>query len=637
MSNLSESMRNEILNYLDELKLKFNDDENIITINKIETALNDKKYGLVWEEHSEEVEEILEKKIPVFTEVIEKKIEVNSSQSYNFIIEGDNLHSLKLLQKTHKGKIDVIYIDPPYNTGAKNWRYNNDFVDANDGFKHSKFISFLYKRLNLAKNLLSEEGIIIVTIDDYEFHNVKHIMNEIYGEEQYIGNIVIKNNPSGRSTVSGLSVCHEYALLYGKKQNVKLGRLDRSEKQIARYKEMDDIGFFEWVNFRKHGGYREDAPTMYYPIYIKKDGSDFRIPKMEWSEKLKEYIVHESVENDEFVSYPIDDNGRARRWKWGLERAIEMQDEMSIRLDQRKNFSVYIKSRMKDEGMLPLSVWDNKKYSSTEYGNNYLSSILGGKKFDYPKSVYAVIDCLKVANTKKDSIILDFFAGSGTTGHAVMKMNELDHGNRKFILCTNNENDICEEVTYERIKKTSLGYEHVGKYEEELFSSKLTITNLRKMDEILSDIETIKKLREDDFEKFITKSENGILTLSGINQKTDNISGIPHNIKYFKTEFIPKVDNDEEILSEKLLPHIKEMVELENMCEVDGKHKVILLTESELLNWATEEIIESATVYLPSSVLVSREIEEKARRNKVNFIDIPDYYFIDELREVKEL
>ena len=146
-------------------------------------------------------------------------------------------------------------------------------------------------------------------------------------------------------------------------------------------------------------------------LYIKKDGSDFRIPKMEWDEKLKEYIVHESVENDEFVSYPIDDNGGSRRWKWGLERAVEMRDEMSIRLDRRKNFSVYIKSRMKDEGMLPLSVWDDKKYSSTEYGNNYLSSILGGKKFDYHKSIYAVIDCLKVANIKKDSIVLDFFCG----------------------------------------------------------------------------------------------------------------------------------------------------------------------------------------------------------------------------------
>lgn len=636
MSNLSESMRNEILNYLDELKLKFNDDENIITINKIETALNDKKYGLVWEEHTEEVEEILEKKIPVFTEVIERKIEVNPFQPYNFIIEGDNLHSLKLLQKTHKGRIDVIYIDPPYNTGAKNWRYNNDFVDANDGFKHSKFISFLYKRLILAKSLLSDAGIIIVTIDDYEFHNVRHIMNEIYGEEQYIGNIVIKNNPSGRSTVSGLSVCHEYALLYGKGSNTKLSRLARNEKQIARFNEEDEIGPFEWRNFLK-SGYKEQFPKMYYPIFIKKDGSAFRIPELLWNSSIQEYEILDELIDDEFISYPIDSKGNHRRWRWGLDRAKSEQSEMSVRKDAQGDFAVYVKTRMKNDGVLPMSVWDDKKYSSTEYGNNYLSSILSGKKFDYPKSIYAVIDCLKVANAKKDSIILDFFAGSGTTGHAVMKMNELDHGNRKFILCTNNENDICEEVTYERIKKISLGYEHVGKYEEELFSAKLTITNLRKIDEILSDIETIKKLRKDDFEKFITKSENGNLTLSGINQKTDNIPGIPHNIKYFKTDFIPKFDNDEAILSEKLLPYIKEMVELENMCEVDGKHKVILMTESELLNWANEEIIEGTTIYLPSSVLVSREIEEKARRNKVNFIDIPDYYFIDELREVREL
>ena len=636
MSNLSQQKRKEMLAYLEQLKEIHTDDESRIALGKIETALTEKKYGLVWEEHEEEVDKQLVHNIPVFREIEEKKIVADENEDFNFLLEGDNLHSLKLLEKTHKGKIDVIYIDPPYNTGAKSWRYNNDFVDANDGFKHSKFISFLYKRLNLAKNLLSEEGIIIVTIDDYEFHNVRHIMNEIYGEEQYIGNIVIKNNPSGRSTVSGLSVCHEYALLYGKKQNVKLGRLDRSEKQNARYKEVDDIGYFEWVNFRKHGGYREDAPTMYYPIYIKKDGSDFRIPKVEWDEKLKEYIIHESVENDEFISYPIDDNGRARRWKWGLDRAIEMQDEMSIRLDRRKNFSVYIKSRMKYEGMLPLSVWDDKKYSSTEYGNNYLSSILGGKKFDYPKSIYAVIDCLKVANIKKDSTILDFFAGSGTTGHAVMKMNELDHGNRKFILCTNNENDICEEVTYERIKKISLGYEHVGKYEEELFSTKLTITNLRKMDEILSDIETIKKLREDDFEKFITKSENGILTLSGINQKTDNISGLPHNIKYFKTEFIPKLSEDEEILSSKLLDYIKEMVELENMCEIDGVSRGIILSDEDL-NRALDEMEEGGVLYIPSFILLDNEIKDSIEERKLDLVTIPDYYFTEELREVNEL
>ena len=217
-----------------------------------------------------------------------------------------------------------------------------------------------------------------------------------------------------------------------------------------------------------------------------------------------------------------------------------------------------------------------------------------------------------------------------------MKMNELDHGKRKFILCTNNENDICENVTYERIKKISLGYEHVGKYEEELFSTKLTITNLRKMDKILLDIETIKKLREDDFEKFITKSENGILTLSGINQKTDNISGVPHNIKYFKTEFIPKLSEDEEIISSKLLDYIKEMVELENMCEIDGNNRRIILSDKDL-SIALTEMEENGVLYIPSFILLTNEIKDSIEERKLEVVTIPDYYFTEELREVNEL
>ncbi len=410
MGNLSQIRRAEMLEYLNHLKEIHTDDESRIALSKIETALTEKKYGLVWEEHEEEVDKKLVHNIPVFREVEDKKIVVDENADFNFLLEGDNLHSLKLLEKTHKGKVDVIYIDPPYNTGAKNWRYNNDFVDANDGFRHSKFISFLYERLNLAKNLLSDEGIIIVTIDDYEFHNVRHIMNEIYGEEQYIGNIVIKNNPSGRSTVSGLSVCHEYALLYGKESNTKLSRLARNEKQIARFNEEDEIGPFEWRNFLK-SGYREQFPKMYYPIFIKKDGSGFRIPELLWNSSIKEYEILDKLRDDEFISYPIDSKGNHRRWRWGLDRVKSEHSEMSVRRDAQGDFAVYVKTRMKNDGVLPLSVWDDKKYSSTEYGNNYLSSILGGKKFDYPKSIYAVIDCLKVANTKKDSIVLDFFAG----------------------------------------------------------------------------------------------------------------------------------------------------------------------------------------------------------------------------------
>ena len=442
---------NAIKTYISSAKQDENTMQLLTYIADIEKDIKGKKYGLVFEEHREGIDEVLENNLPILSE--DTDLFIDNGGQMNFLIEGDNLASLKLLEKTHKGKIDLIYIDPPYNTGAKNWKYNNDYVDGNDLFKHSKWLSFMKNRLLLAKELLSVYGIIILTIDDYEIENITLLLNEIFGEDNRLGTIIIKNNPSGRSTVSGVSIAHEYALFYGRSGSSKLGRLPRNEKQLERYGEKDDIGYFEWVNFRKHGGYKEDAPTMYFPIFIKKDATAFRIPQLKWDSSQNEYILLENPNDDEFISYPLDEAGRPRRWKWGLERTMSSQGDMCVRLDRNKCPAVYIKSRMKDEGMLPLTVWDDKKYSSTEYGTNFLSEILGGKLFEYPKSIYAVVDSLKVGNAFQYATILDFFAGSGTTGHAVMKLNAEDGGKRKFILCTNNENNICRDVTYERIKR----------------------------------------------------------------------------------------------------------------------------------------------------------------------------------------
>lgn len=381
---------------------------------------------------------------------------VDFEHTQNLYIEGDNLEVLKIIRETYLGKCNVIYIDPPYNTG-RNLIYMNDFSQEKDfylnnsgqfdeeknhlvlnietnGRFHTDWLNMLYPRLKVSKDLLCDNGIIVLTIDDCEIETVIMVMNEIFGETNHLATVVIKNNPSGRSTVSGVSISHEYALFYSKNANVKLGRLPRNDKQIQRYKETDEKGNFEWVNFRKHGGYKEDAPTMYYPIYIKKDCSGFRIPEMRWNEIKNDYDILEEPNNTEFISYPIDENGRQRRWKWGLDRALKETDEMSVRLDRERTPAIYIKSRMKDDGMLPLTVWDNKRYSSTEYGTNFLISLFGERYFDYPKSIYAVIDCLKVANCKTDNIILDFFSGSATTAHAVMQLNAEDGGNRKFIM-----------------------------------------------------------------------------------------------------------------------------------------------------------------------------------------------------------
>ena len=374
----------------------------------------------------------------------------------NLYIEGDNLRVLKLLQKGYMGKVKMIYIDPPYNTG-KNLIYKNDFsisekefhlnsgvVDEynnrlvtntrTNGRFHSDWCSMIYARLLVCRSLLTKNGIICLTIDDSEIENITAIMNEVFGEVNHLATIVVKNNPSGRSTTKGASIAHEYALFYGANEDTILGRLPRNNEQIARYKENDEIGAFEWVNFRKHGGYKEDAPSMFYPIYVKKNCSSFRIPILKWDESQKEYSVLEQPESDEFVSLPIDEQGRSRRWKWSLDRALSSKSEMMAKKDKSGEPTVYIKARMNNEGVLPLTVWDDKKYSSTEYGANLLKKMFHATYFDYPKSLYAVIDSLKIGNLSKDSIVLDFFSGSATTAHAVMRLNAEDGGKRKYIM-----------------------------------------------------------------------------------------------------------------------------------------------------------------------------------------------------------
>ncbi len=429
-------------------------------IEEIRQLSSRKKYGLVWEDKPEKVVERCKDELPVLEEVPDRTIEEPSTDATSIIIEGDNYHALSVLNYTHAGKFDAIYADPPYNTGAKNWIYNNNYVDGNDAFRHSKWLSFMEKRLRLARSLLKPEGIIVVTIDDYEIATLTLLMNEIFGEKNHLGTVVIKNNPQGRSSVSGFQISHEYALFYGRTQRAKIGRLPRTQDQIDRYKESDSIGSFEWRNFRAQ--YSTESPKMKYPIFVKKDCSDFRIPKLKWNDKKQTYDLLEQPDGTERVSLPVDSAGRERTWKWSIETVRSAKKtEMGVRLDKDKAPSVYYKGRMKEKGMLPYTIWDKSDYSAASMGTNLLKSMLGSKKFDYPKSLHAVIDTLIVSSikTKKKSMVLDFFAGSGTTGHAVMNLNKEDGGCRQFFLCTNNENGIAEEVTYPRIKTVIDGYE----------------------------------------------------------------------------------------------------------------------------------------------------------------------------------
>lgn len=234
----------------------------------------------------------------------------------------------------------------------------------------------IYPMLKVARNLLADDGIVVLTIDDGEIATVTMMLNEIFGENNRLATIAIKNNPSGRSTVTGAAIAHEYALFYGKSNEAILGRLPRNEKQIERYGESDEKGAFEWVNFRAR--YSTESPKMAYPISVKKNGSGYRIPQMTWNERKKKYDLRESPNIDEIIELPIDESGRMRSWKWSLERIQANPSDISVRLNRSKEPAVYAKSRMKDKGMLPLTICDDTKYSSTEYGANLLSRLMGG-------------------------------------------------------------------------------------------------------------------------------------------------------------------------------------------------------------------------------------------------------------------
>ena len=420
-----------------------------------------KKYGLVWEDKPEDVEERLREELPVLREVKSRAILSSEPDAPNHIlIEGDNLEALTALSYTHEGKIDVIYIDPPYNTGARNWKYNNDYVDSEDGYKHSKWISWVRRRIVIARKLLKNSGIIVVTIDDYEYAQLRLLLDEIFREDNYLATVVIKNNPSGRSTVRGFSVNHEYALFYSKSEDSSLGRLSHNDNQRSRYSEKDNVGYFEWENFRKNGtdSDRKDRPKQFFPIILNTDSNTLRIPILEWNEQERKYIYEAKLLDHELLLLPTTPEGTEKVWKYGLERTQSILANLLVKRKQNR-YELYRKKYINDEGSLPRTWWDKPEYSARDNGTRVLTNIFGPiKVFDFPKAPEAVKDSLKAANLGKEGIILDFFAGSGTTLHATMQLNAEDGGHRQCILVTNNENNICEEVTYERNKRVINGY-----------------------------------------------------------------------------------------------------------------------------------------------------------------------------------
>ncbi|AWX16217.1 site-specific DNA-methyltransferase (adenine-specific) [Mergibacter septicus] len=596
MANLSKIKRDELLAFINKLKEQNKDDEIIRSLNEIANALNEKKYGLVWEKHTERVDEMLEYNIPVFEEVEERKIKADDSNDYNFLLEGDNLHSLKLLEKTHKGKIDVIYIDPPYNTGNKDFVYNDSYVDKTDGYSHSKWLSFMSERLEIAKSLLSDEGVIFISIDDNEQAQLKLLCDEVFGEENFLNIISVnmKNiaGASGGGEDKKFKKNCEYILIYAKNYDVLPvfnGVFDYEDISdlVQRYRD-------ENISWKYTTALVDPGEKIYIGSTVDGEGNEIKIYKrIDYDIKSISKLIKEDnlSEKDIYSKYSHCIFQTAMPQSSIRPRVIEKVKELGV---ESELFSIeYVPQSGKNKGKLyeqfykgknfRLFAWlkdvseeiDGKLYKKTLQGTywNYIAGTKnltkeGNIEFPNGKKPLDLIKRIVYLYPNKNLTVLDFFAGSGTTGHAVMQLNKEDGGNRKYILCTNNENNICEEVTYRRLKNI-----------------------------------------QDD---------------------------LPQNLKYFKTNFIPKIENEEDMITAKLIDHIIPLIELEYMCEIDNKNKLILLDEhniAEVIQKAKDE----ATIFISNDVFIDGEYMKAIEAKNISLVTIPDYYFKNELMEVGEL
>lgn len=513
-----------MLKFLNEIREKNKDDEKVLkAINEIEKEINNKKYGLVWEEHEEEVDRMLKDNIPVFCEQKDKEIK-ESDDGYNFLLEGDNLHSLKLLEKTHKGKIDVIYIDPPYNTGNKDFMYSDDYVGSDDSYRHSKWLSFISERMYFAKKLMSESAFIFISIDEKEFAQLKILCDEIFGEDNYVNEIVWQKLSASKAQSSYFSNLHEKVLVYRKSNKAIMNKLylpvDSNDKSYP---------YIEKKTGRKWGSFdftqKGDGEGKWFgETYLEPPKGKHWI----WSQER----IDEGLKKD-LIVFTKNGTPRVKRY-----------------LDEKKGNligDIWI-----ENGIAPLSANDKERVG-----------------FETQKPVSLIKRVLETE--KKSATVLDFFAGSGTTAQAVLELNKEDGGNRKFILCTNNENNICEDITYQRVKTVITG-----------------------------------------------KRKDG----------SEYSEGIPANLKYYKTDFVSK---DEEYLEEELNDHIREMIQLEHGIDVDDSGYCLILSDEDAdeLENNIDDLEDVKGIYISSDVLLTTS--QKSKFKDLEKYIIPECFYDKEI------
>ena len=425
LENLSDNMQND--NYLDWSK-----DDLVKEIKKLKKR---KKYGIVWDEEKtkEKFEEDSENKLPILKEAKSKEIQTDNNSPTNILIEGDNYHSLSVLNYTHARKVDVIYIDPPYNIG-KEFRYNDKFIDLEDRYRHSKWLSFMKNRLILAKTLLKKSGVIFISIDDNEQAPLKLLCDEVFGGENFVASLVWQKKYSPQNDAKYLSDMHDFIHVYAKSKNItntngwKRNLFPRSEEMNARYKNYDDDPRGVW-----------------------------KMSDMSVKTYNKNYDYPIKVPSGRIVNPPP-----GRCWRISKEKYKKLLADNRVWFGKSENNVPAVKKFLTEvqDGVVPVTWWTKEFAGHNQDAKKELDEFKLKFSFETPKPKKLLKRIFQLS-TNKNSIILDFFAGSGTTGHAVLELNDEDGGNRKFILCTNNENEICSEICYPRIKKVIQGYSNL--------------------------------------------------------------------------------------------------------------------------------------------------------------------------------
>lgn len=454
-----------------------------------------KKYGLVWENKPEDVEERLRDHIPVLTEVKERAIISDNPDAPNHIlIEGDNLEALTTLAYTHAGKIDVIYIDPPYNTGNKDFIYNDNYVDSEDTYRHSKWLSFMAKRLRIAKKLLSDRGVIFISIDDNEQANLKVLCDDktIFGAQNFICQFIWQQGR--KSMAAQVAINHEYCLVYAKNRSLLLqyDSLNENNNWSEKKEGLADI-YTEYNRLKILYGddysaiedgirkfYRDlpsDNPAKRQSQYKCVDAKGLYFPGD---------IAQGTGNGGRFdIIHPI--TGRPCKvpkggWRFGEAKLPELLAEGKIHFGEDETKVPCLKRYLVET---EYEVMQSVFYKDGRGATKRLEQILGGSFFDHPKDediIALLIRAITSYHDNREYTILDFFAGSGTTLHAVMQLNTKG-GHRQCILVTNNENGICENVTYERNKRVINGYTKPnGEYVKGLHANNLRYYRTRLID-----------------------------------------------------------------------------------------------------------------------------------------------------------